>query len=63
MIIVIIKTFKINFLEVERQILVLQLLFYKTLLNQLCFLKHLVILCPKYVVVVICEFGVIQLLS
>lgn len=57
------KPLKKKPLEVERQILVLLLLFDSTLLNQSPFLKQLVIYCPKYVAVVICEFRVTQLLN
>lgn len=63
MFIVAIQTFETKPLEVERQILVLLLLFDSTLLNQSPFLKQLVIYCPKYVAVVICEFRVTQLLN
>ena len=48
MFIVAIQTFETKPLEVERQILVLLLLFDSTLLNQSPFLKQLVIYCPKY---------------
>lgn len=63
MFIVAIQTFKTKPLEVERQILVLLLLLCNTLLNQSPFLKQLVIYGPKYVAVVICGFGVTQLLN
>lgn len=63
MFIVAIQTFKTKPLEVERQILVLLLLLYNTLLNQSPFLKQLVIYGPKYVAVVICGFRVTQLLN
>lgn len=61
--IVVIEVFKINLSEAERPIVVHLLQVYHTLVNQFCFLKQLVIDCPKYVAVVIYEFRVTQLLN